>query len=684
MARWLLFVSAMMCGACAPKQPLRGDVVTSISFEGNAGLLGGIPDSVLRSTMEQGVSPRMWWLNPSEKAVMLDRNALEKDAWRIETWYANNGYFNVRVKGWDIRTVKDARRARNKPKVVSIVGHVLELKQSSIQNVTWVGFDDLGPAFLGLIKRKAAIGEGDAFNVDAVHETEGMVLNRLHDMSFGFATIETTVDAHPEKRSVDIKVEVNTGPSCRFGAIEIVGDHNIPEQFIRSEVTIKQGSAFRAAALAETQRRLFALGVFSMVNVVPDLSNPDERVIPIRLELSSSKERQLRLGTGIQLESGKQDVHALAEFQHVNVLGRLWNLTARARPGYAWIASLDDFGDKSEEIERSPTGESSAALTIPHFPIENMSFTNTVDGEYGLENGYKFLSPSYGPDLSYAVTPALGLRLGYEIRYFRYVDLSADDSIGRNRFGLNFTNPYVLSALEQEVTWNTRDNALFPTNGEYIVASFKEAGGPFGGGFNYLEARSDVRVFRRIRKFLGFRPNVTVAMRVGGGGMMPYESGDGLSEVPFAERITLGGANDVRGWTRGHLGPYLCDAEDYGGAFDLDDPIQAAQCAGRLGRDQHTDAIQPIGGTAFLHGSFEIRKYTLDGYGVALFNDWGMVWNSIEEVAPLEVLPSAGVGLRYKSPIGAIRLDTAYRFNIEPMFDLEPSLQVHFGLSEAF
>ena len=104
----------------------------------------------------------------------------------------------------------------------------------------------------------------------------------------------------------------------------------------------------------------------------------------------------------------------------------------------------------------------------------------------------------------------------------------------------------------------------------------------------------------------------------------------------------------------------------------------------KLAPGEDTDAIQPIGGTALLHGTLEVRKYTLDGYGIALFNDWGMVWNRLDEFDPLEVLPTAGIGLRYKSPIGAIRLDTAYRFNVESMFDLEPTLQLHFGLSEAF
>lgn len=684
MYRWMMLVIVMLCVGCAPKQPVRGDVVERISFEGNAGLFGGVPDSTLRGAMVQSASPRMWWMNPSERAVVLDPSVLVKDAWRIETWYANHGYFNVRVKGWDVVTEKEAKPRRNKPRVVSVVGQIVELKPSKIKSIEWEGFDGIGPALLSLVQKKASIAVGETFNAEAVHETEGLVLNRLHDMSFGFATVTAHVDAHPEQRLVNIRIVANTGPSCRFGAIEIIGDHNVPEAYIRSEVTIREGAAFRASTLAETQRRLFGLGVFSMVNVVPDLSNSNERVIPIRLELSSTKERQLRLGAGVLIESGKQDVHALAEFQHVNLLGKLWDLTTRARPGYAWIASLDDFGDESIVIERSPTAEVSSALTVPHFLLENMSLTNTVDGEYGLEEGYKFVSPSYSPSLSYAVSSKFSVRLGYEIRYFRYVDLSADDSLGRNRFGLNFTNPYVLSALEQEFTWNTRDNALFPSKGEYIVASIKEAGGPFGGGFNYIQARADVRVFRRVRRLLGFRPNVTVAMRAGAGGMLPFESGDGLAEVPFAERMVLGGANDVRGWSRGHLGPYLCDSEDYSGVYDLDDPVQAARCAGQIGRNQHTDAIQPIGGTALMHGTFEIRKYTLDGYGVALFNDWGMVWNGLEEVDPLTLLPSAGIGLRYKSPIGAIRLDSAYRFNIEPMFKKEPTLQIHFGLSEAF
>jgi len=662
---------------------VQGEVVKSISFRGNSGFFG-VADSKLRGAMEQSQSSGLWWMRPADRAQILDRSSLAKDAWRIETWYANNGYFSSKIHGWDIITVREGNPAKDKPKVVRVVGYVDEGEVSTIRKIKWKGLKKTGSAFMTLIRRKAAIKPGEPFNIEAVRETEGMLLNQLHDMSHGFATVTTSVDAYPEENVVDITVHAKPGPPCRFGPITVTGDYDIPESFVRAEVTIKEGRAFRAATLAETQRRLFSLGVFSMVNVVPDLSRRKEKIIPIRLELSESRYRQLKVGGGLMLESGKQDIHALAEFQHVNVFNRLWNLTTQLRPGYAWIGDVGSIGSTSDDVQQSPTGEATVALTIPHFPARSFELMNSVGAEYGIEDGYKFFSPSYGPDITWQLNSKISLRLGYSIKFFKYYDLEADDQPGQDRFGLNFTNPYLLSSLHQEVIWNTRDNALFPSTGEYIITGLKEAGGPFGGGFNYIEARTDWRVFRRIRKLIFFRPNITIGGRIAGGVMIPYSFGGAQGEIPFAERMMLGGANDVRGWARAHLGPYLCDAENYTGGLDLEDPGQAAMCAGKMGRKQATDAIQPVGGTTYLHGTFEIRKYTLDGYGFAVFNDWGMVWNTLDEVNPLEILPSAGAGLRYKSPIGAIRLDGAYRFNIEPMFDKEPNFQVHFGLSEAF
>jgi outer membrane protein assembly factor BamA len=276
---------------------------------------------------------------------------------------------------------------------------------------------------------------------------------------------------------------------------------------------------------------------------------------------------------------------------------------------------------------------------------------------------------------------------GYRLKFFKYYDLEAGAALGQGRFGLNFTNPYVLSTLSQQLIWNTRNHAFFPERGQYIVVELKEAGGPVGGGFNYLHPDVDLRWFLPIRKVLGYRPRITTAIRLAGGVMLPYRTvlnADGRDDIPFAERRVLGGSNTVRGWVRNHLGPYSCDEEAYVGDLDLGNTVDALACAGMMGREQVTTAITPIGGTTYLNGTLEFRKYFLNDMGIAFFNDWGMVWNELSDLRITQLVPSAGMGLRYKSPIGAIRLDGAYRFDTEPMFSLEPAFQVHFGLSEAF
>jgi len=683
------------------QQPIQGEVVKTIRFEGNGGTFADMPDSALRGAMSQRQSTSMWWMDPASRAQVLDGDALSEDAWRIETFYANHGYFNARVRGWDVITLSEGDPTEEKPPVVEVVGHIVENKPSVVRSIEWEGLGGLKrnkrtkqiQAFYTGLLKKSAIQIGDRFTTANLRSVEDLTLQVLHEKSYGFATVKSTVDAYPDEHQVDITVVVERGPSCKFGEVQVEGAFGIPRSLVLEQVTIKEGRAFKAKTLADTQRRLFGLGVFSVVNLVPDLSMREQQIIPVTLHLAENKYRQVRVGGGFLLENGKQDVHGTAEFEHVNVMNRLWNFTASVRPGYAWITTLTDVvedegaGETETEAEQSPTAEVDLTLTIPSFPASGWSLANDVGLEYGVEEGYKFFSPEVGPFLNWAISDKLSVGAGYRLKFFKYYDLEAGEALGQGRFGLNFTNPYVLSTLNQQLIWNTRNHAFFPERGQYMVVELKEAGGPVGGGFNYLHPDVDLRWFLPIRKVLGYRPRITTAIRLAGGVMLPYSTGlnsGGRDDIPFAERRVLGGSNTVRGWVRNHLGPYSCDAEAYVGDLDLGKTGDALACAGMMGREQVTTAITPIGGTTYLSGTLEFRKYFLNDMGIALFNDWGMVWNELSDLRLTQLVPSAGMGLRYRSPIGAIRLDGAYRFDTEPMFALEPAFQVHFGLSEAF
>ena len=129
--------------------------------------------------------------------------------------------------------------------VVKVVGYIAEKQAATIRKISWEGMDDLGNVFVTLLKKRAAIQVGEVFAIEAVKETEGQALNQLHEMSFGFATVRAEVDSYPEDGAVDIRVIAETGPACRFGPITITGKYDIPEEFVRNEVSIKEGAAFR-------------------------------------------------------------------------------------------------------------------------------------------------------------------------------------------------------------------------------------------------------------------------------------------------------------------------------------------------------------------------------------------------------------------------------------------------------
>jgi translocation and assembly module TamA len=88
----------------------------------------------------------------------------------------------------------------------------------------------------------------------------------------------------------------------------------------------------------------------------------------------------------------------------------------------------------------------------------------------------------------------------------------------------------------------------------------------------------------------------------------------------------------------------------------------------------------PIGGTAISAGSVELRQRFGANYGFAVFMDAGQVSATLKAV-PDEFRIGAGVGFRYYTPIGPIRLDVAVPTPRRPGDD---SFEVYIGLGQAF
>ena len=575
--RCFLLVLPVLMVAChrrgkvrPPPPPPDAQAVKSIKFDGNGGLGSGRSDYNLRSAIDQKENQRFWWLKPRERRSFLDRETIELDAWRLETWYAHQGYFDATFRGWDVSKVSDGKRflmfwRDPRPMAVRVKGLVEEREASLVREVKYKGMKAIGGPLLSSIQRSAPLQSGSTFNLDAVKASETMALDQLQERSYAHATIRTEVDVHPADQAVDVGFFATLGPSCVFGEVTIqyVGSARkdqklVDERLIREEVTIEAGKPYRVSELSKTQRRLFGLGVFSVVNVIPDLSNPESDVVPVTITLAPSKYQQLKVGVGYSVEAGKQEVHVSGDYGHVNLFNSLIRGDFENTVGYAAFVPIDDLiqDGVGEFLDTAgPVVDSTLRLTIPRVPKRGWDLSNEIGFEMGVEQGYRFLSPNWSPSIRGQLTQKFAVEFGYSLSYFEYLELEIDPSDFESPLAsLDFREKFLLSFLRQQITYDARNDFFAPTRGQYAIYSFAQASEYLGGDFNYLKGTADHRFYKSLNKLLPDTLRGALAFRFGGGIVETYGSGPAAA-VPYQERLYLGGANDVRGWTQDQLGP---------------------------------------------------------------------------------------------------------------------------------
>jgi len=634
----------------------------------------GTSDYTLRTAMSQKSSPLGAHFVHVIERQQLDLDVLEADARRLELWYAHHGFFDARFLGWEIRTVRPQRNWRTffhrnwkpYPEVVEIRGRIREGPASVVRSIRFEGLEAV-PALAGGVRRRTPATVGERFDLEVHRQTIQAVQTILQNASFARAVVVGEVHAYPEEQAVDLvyRVEgVGAGKACQFGEVTIAGAERVPMALIEEAVRIVPGRAFSSKSLSETQLEVFSLGAFSLVQVKPDLAG-DRQVVPVEVKLTESRFRELKLGPGLGLQNGEQLVRLGTHFSHANFLERLISLDAGVDAGLKTFVRPTDLGDGrgiqpfAEDLASFADAE--AALTVPGIFGSNLSARQSLEFQVDEEPGNRFSRWDVSPSISWPVNRKLSLVLAY---HFENWAGDLDSLLAEREPLAELPESYRLSSVEQRLVWDRRNDPIRTRQGSFADLSATEAG--LGTGYRFLRLKADLRSYfdtRRWRQFLG--PAVGVmAARVAGGVAVPHEvggaEGDALAYVPYAERFLLGGGSTVRGWMPDRLGPLVCE-----------DVQELSTCL-------------PEGGQVALWGSLE---YRMDGpldSAFAGFLDVGQAWRTPGDFSLAQLQPSAGVGFRYATPIGPIRLDLAFRLRGDEGPVQHPGLNVHFGLSEAF
>ncbi len=636
----------MALSACAAHRT--GDAVRSTTFVGNTRpkpltewLTAPQTDRALRNAMTHPKAVWQAFLFPGViEPAWVDPATLDRDGWRLEVWYANHGYFDAQFLGWEID--RPTRPARRKVRPVDLVGHIDQGLPSRVTGIDVAGIERLGAPLARRIWASLKISQGSIWNTDDWRTSLAAIQALLREHSFAFAKVDGDVLVSPTDHEVQVAIRVDAGHPCRLGAVTIVGLKHIPRAELLPLLDIHEGEPYKESSLKSTREKLFALGVFGVVNILPDLSDPDGRLVPIRIELSENKSHEVKAGPEFEFEPGLQTLSVAATYTDNNVLNHLWQLSQTAKFGVASnVATLNDVN----AVTVSPVGSISGSFNLPRLFSSKFTVLNSGSFARTLTNYGDVLSAEYAPAVSWSGVPKLSPSVGYRIRYEDILGAGTACILQANSYGAASEYPYLISELEQAATYDGRNDPLSPTRGWYWNLKLDEAGGPFGGLYDFFKAQGEVRAYRSILRIAHQDFGTTVAARLGGGIIAPYSN---TTHIPLEERLYLGGGTTVRGWGANELGPYA--------------PTSCSTIGGT--------GFVPVGGDLSLYGNLELRQ-PLPFYpdvSLATFLDAGRVWDVPANFNLSEIQYSVGGGLRYNTAIGPIRLDVAWRLGDSPYF----------------
>lgn len=654
--RTLTWMGILGAAACTPaRKEVDGNIVRSIHFEGNGGLGSGHNDLQLRSQMEQHATsfglltwPFIYTVDP----VPYRSELLPRDAYRLEVWYAHHGWFDARLKAWEVQRLRNPGEKR--AGVLDVRGIVEPGERSTVRSLTLEGLDKNLDVLGKSVLRTAPIHEGDPFDLELVDATAALLRDRLHNLSRAYATVRTEIDVDADGHTVDVVLHVEPGIATRYGAITITGNQRIPELYVAQNLSVAEGDAYSLDALKRSQRRLFEMGTFAIVTVDPDLSDPTSDTVPLTVTVTEAKWRSLRIGAGLDYDGFLVAPRVSARLRHVNLFNQLVKAEIGGSAGLAYDVSV---GDTPTSI---PTWSVDTSFTYPRIAQQRVAIELKGRYEQDVYSGlWAYRRPEADLHLVWKVNDAIQVRGGPHIEQYTFIgDYGPGQEIAQSRlFGIDAQEGfrYQLTSLDQFMTWDWRNDPVRTTRGSYYTLQLREAIPISDAGYTFVGVNAEARRYVPIRVRSGGSasfPLVAVG-KVHGQVIQPI----GDSQIPLPERAFLGGANSIRGFRTNQVGPYetLCtyDTVTRGGTvFGGGDPQPVREV---------THYHLPTGGTVAAETSAELRYSAGDGLILAGFVDLGLLAPSWAELGPDDLRGSVGVGARYDTLVGPIRFDLSFR-----------------------
>ncbi len=654
----LLALAGFGCAGVDPKP--EGPMIDKLRIEGAHEISPRQVKKKILSSASSFFPVWLQWLPLVGTDEYYDVNAWQADLRRIERYYQSEGYYQAKVLDDDV--------VETKPGHVALNVRLEEGEPTRVSEVSLLGLDALEAEHQAAVRSRLPVKVGEVFREVDWAEAKQTLATRLRELGYAEAVVEGEAVVDLQNGTAVLVLATTPGLRYKFGDIVVspYPDTQVASEWIVAQVenAIKPGAWYSASALNDAQALVFQMGVFGAVKVTGTAPDREKGTVPVVVDVREAPFHSVRLGPGIGIDTLRQEVRLVGEYTHRNFLGGLRRFSVRGKVGAAFLPTVWDVVGATANSKGGPVASVLTQLDQPRFlSARNLTGKVSLDLSSGLEPAYRFSGGTANAGVIWRPHPTISIFPSINADVY---GLDSNVPLGASAPQALFGCPVlpalcVITYLEQTIEWDRRDNKLEPSTGTYFALSLQEGGPP--GVFTYLRVQPEARGYLSF----GDEKKVTLAAKLKAGTLMSFNK---EQESSIMARFFSGGAG-MRGFATRRLSPLL-EVPQANSAPLMPIPPEHKQ--------QRVEGEPiPIGGKGLLEASVELRWNVWTELVLALFSDTGMVtWEMLGEGAnPFNTLyTSVGLGVRYRTPLGPIRLDFAVRLPVGAPQRLNPNGEV--------